>query len=587
MSGHRFPGGLRLDPRKLASDAPLRVLPTPQRLIVPLLQHAGAPARPCVGIGDRVRKGERIGAATETALAHVHAPTSGRVSAIDARDIGHPTGSLLPCIEIEADGDDEWQRMPPLPSWPSLSPALLRARLRDAGVVGLGGATFPADLKLGGDAPAINTLILNGAECEPYIACDDALMRERAHDVLAGAALLAHVCGARRTVIAIEDRMHEALAAMRAAQANDASLAGIDIQAVPTRYPQGGERQLVRAITGIALAAGVLPRSRGVLCVNVGTAAAAHRAVVFGEALVSRIVTVTGRGVASPCNLDVPVGTPVSALVEAAGGYTPDAQRLVIGGPMMGHAVRHDAIPVGKGSNCVLVLGADDVRAHATEMPCIRCGACADACPARLLPQQLHFHIAAGEWPKVRSLGLADCIECGLCAYVCPSHIPLVEAFRYGKGELAWQVREAERAKLSKARFERRQARLALAAKAREARLKARESGALAASVAQAAAAMAPAAATATKQPAIAAGGAASARDASAATPADSVHAETSTPADTSMARTTSAQAKGSTPVEGAVATKPSASPRPTDAIVAAAIAAARAKSPRTDADTP
>jgi electron transport complex protein RnfC len=624
MSGHRFPGGLRLDPRKLASASPLRVLPLPPRLFVSLLQHAGAPARPCVAVGDRVRKGERIGEATEPLSAHVHAPTSGIVRAIAPRDVGHPAGRHLPCVEIEPDGLDEWQRLAPLAQRASLPRAVLHARLRDAGVVGLGGGVFPADLKLGGETTGIDTLILNGAECEPYIACDDALMRERADDVLAGAALLSYLCGARRTVVAIEDRMHDALAAMRAARDADDAFDSIAIEAVPTRYPQGGERQLVRAITGVELAAGVLPRSRGVLCVNVGTAAAAHRAVVHGEPLVSRIVSVTGRGVARPCNLEVPIGTPVSALVQAAGGYTPDAQRLVVGGPMMGHALPHDEVPIGKGSNCVLVLAADDLRDEVPEMPCIRCGQCADVCPARLLPQQLHFHVAGGEWAKVRALGLPDCIECGLCAYVCPSHIPLVEAFRYGKGELAWQLREAERAKVSKVRFERRQARLALAAKAREERLRARESGALAANLAQAAAAPATkrsATATAAKanQPDTIATGTANGRlaqagatppmpsapartplaDQNPATEEGSPAVETPGAAQMSMqaarpaagetltAAQASTAAERSTAAQTLAAIAPSTRPRPTDAVVAAAIAAARTRATRTDAEPP
>lgn len=486
MSGPRFPGGLKLDPRKIASEGELRELPMPARLHVPLLQHLGEPARPCVAPGERVLKGQRIGDAVGLLSANIHAPTSGHVRSIESRDIGHASGQPLPCIELEADGADEWQRLPAWPQWRDRTPAALIQRLRDAGVVGLGGGVFPTDVKLSAPDEPVHTLIVNGAECEPYIACDDALLRAHADDVVAGASLLAYALSAQRVLLAIEDGMPEAIAATTDAIARLGD--GATVATVPTRYPQGGERQLIHVLTGIDVSATILPRQRGVVCINVGTAAAAWRAVVSGEPVIDRLVSVTGPGIRSPQTFRTPIGTSIAALVEAAGGYTDCAERLVLGGPMMGIAVAHDDIPIGKSVNCVLALSADEVRAMGPELPCIRCGECARVCPATLLPQQLNFHIAAGNWSAVRAFGLVDCIECGLCAYVCPSQIPLVESFRFGKGEVSWQDRERQRADISRRRHEQRQARLTQAAEARATRLAQRQSAPIAVSPSAAAA---------------------------------------------------------------------------------------------------
>jgi electron transport complex protein RnfC len=466
MRLHRFHGGLRLDGHKAASTgSSIRACPLPSELVLPLLQHAGEAAQPCVGPGDRVRRGQRIADAQGERGADLHAPCAGHVHAIENRTLPFGADVDGPCVVLVPDPQDAGAALLPPLDWREASPASLRERIRDAGIVGLGGAAFPTAEKL---EHARELLILNGAECEPWIACDDALLRERAAEVVQGGRVLRRAVGATRVLLAIEDRMPEALAA--AAQAIAMHGAGeIELAAVPTVYPVGGERQLIRVLTGIEVPSAGLPRDVGVIVQNVGTAAAAWRAVDAGEALVSRIVTVTGPGVVAPGNFEVAFGTPVSHLVAQAGGYTRDAARLLVGGPMMGIALPHDAVPIVKGSNCVLVLDAAQLRDPAPELPCIRCGDCASACPARLQPQQLLWHLRAGRLDRAVDAGLYDCIECGCCDLACPSHIPLVAQYRNAKSEHRARSHEATAAEAARLRFEARTARLAREAAEREA----------------------------------------------------------------------------------------------------------------------
>jgi electron transport complex protein RnfC len=364
-------------------------------------------------------------------------------------------------IVIEVDADDDCEvGLPPF-DWQTCAPADLIARIADAGIVGLGGAAFPSAEKL---AHPRRLLILNGAECEPWIACDDALLRERARDVLQGGRVLRRAVGAQRVLLAIEDRMDQALAAARAALDGSDD---IELAIVPTIYPEGGERQLIEALTGEQVPAGGLPRDLGVIVHNVGTAAAVWQAVAMGQALVSRIVSVTGPGVARPGNYEVAFGTPIAHLIEQAGGYTSQAARLVIGGPMMGVALPDDGAGIDKRSNCVLVLGQGEVRRGAPTLPCIRCGDCARACPASLLPQQLHFFLRSGDQTRALQHGLTACIECGCCDLVCPSRLPLAEQFRLGKQAVRERAHAAALADASRARFEARNARLAREAQER------------------------------------------------------------------------------------------------------------------------
>ena len=458
---HPFHGGLRLrHNKKISCETPVEPAALPQRLYVPLLQHTGREAEPMVSEGQQVLKGEQIGCFSHLGSGGVHAPTSGTVSAIVKHPISHASGLDGSCIVIRPDGLDQWKELEPIGDWMDADPEDLRQRIRNSGIVGLGGAVFPTGYKVQeASRRGIHTLILNGSECEPYISCDEMLMREQPDSIVLGARILQRAVGAERTVIAIEDQMGAVCQALQ--EAVDRSGAErIDIAKVTTIYPEGGEKQLIQVLTGLEVPSGGRPSDLGLLCQNVATATAVARAVVEGKPLVERIVTVTGNGVRKPRNLLAAIGTPISNLVDQCGGYTQDAARLILGGPMMGFPLASDANPVTKAANCVLVLTKNDIRPPQPEMPCIRCGECARVCPAMLLPQDLNRFIRAENWEETGNSGLRDCIECGCCDFVCPSHIPLVEWFRFGKS----QMRDLESAKLksgiARDRFEAREARL-------------------------------------------------------------------------------------------------------------------------------
>jgi electron transport complex protein RnfC len=451
-----FHGGVKPAYHKEASTSlPIAVAPTPTFLVIPLHQSIGGPPRPLVKAGERVLKGQRIGGADGNASSAVHASTSGTVVAVEMRLMPHASGLSALCVVIEADGRDEWGASQPF-DYRAASPTRIRDYLRDAGVVGLGGAVFPTYLKLNaGKQGKLDTLVLNGAECEPFITCDDVLMRERAAAILKGAAIMREMLAAGKVLIGIEDNKPEAIAAMEAAAraANAAAAdAAIQVVAVPTRYPAGGAKQLIRVLTGIEVPHGERSTDYGVQCFNVGTAYAIHQAIELGRPLISRIVTVAGN-VKHARNYEVLFGTPMRDLIALC-DKLPDSDRVIMGGPMMGLLMPGDDVPVVKATNCILVGSKKLFPPPPPEMPCIRCGECAKACPADLQPFEMYWFSRAKIFGKAQEYNLFDCIECGCCAYVCPSRIPLVDYYRFAKSEIWAREVEKEAADVARERYE-------------------------------------------------------------------------------------------------------------------------------------
>lgn len=459
-------GGLRLAAHKRRSTAqPLRTAAAAEQHVLPLDQHAGLPAEPIVRPGDRVRMGQPVARPAGEISTWLHSPVSGVVTVIEPRPAPHHLGAPSQSIVIANDGRDERDEGSHSPqAFERLSPRELCEHIGRGGIAGLGGAVFPAAPKLlGSQIDGALQLLLNGAECEPYISCDDMLMRDRPHDVVLGAQILLHALGAIRCTIAMEDDTPEAAQALRTAVAASGD-ERVQIAIVPSVYPAGGERQLITALFGAEVPFDGLPADVGVVCQNVGTAAAIAQWLRDGRPLTSRVVTVTGDGVRTPANLEARLGTPIANLIADCGGYTGRMSRLIMGGTMMGAPLPHDDLPVTKASNCVVAASALDLQPRSTEMPCIRCGNCSEVCPAMLLPQQLHWHlhphIRPGALDALDRYGLMDCIECGCCDYVCPSQIPLAERFRETKPMLARVRAEHASAAAARLHFEHRNARL-------------------------------------------------------------------------------------------------------------------------------
>lgn len=452
-------GGLRLPGEKsLSTSAAIRRVPLPQQLVLPLAQHVGEPAHPVVAIGEQVLKGQLIAEADGVISAPVHASSSGKVIAIEPWPVSRRRGDKAPCIVIECDGEDTAFDYPEAPALADTPRDELLQKILRGGIVGLGGAVFPTAQKL---MQAITTplehLILNGVECEPYISCDDMLMREYADEVVRGGQVLMHALGIDSCFVVVESDKPEAIGGIGEALArlDDPRLV---LKQVPTIYPSGGEDQLVQLVAHREVPSGGLPSDVGCVVQNVGTAAAVHRWINLGEPLISRVTTVTGDGVREPCNVLARIGTTLEDIIAVAGGYTERAAALIIGGPMTGKSISTDRCPLVKASNCVLVLS--EVPATGTEMPCIRCGECAEVCPVQLLPQQLFWYASSDNETKLRAYGLTDCIECGCCDLVCPSHIPLTADFRMAKGRMRELADEKARAERARQRFESRNERV-------------------------------------------------------------------------------------------------------------------------------
>ncbi|EMD6813631.1 electron transport complex subunit RsxC [Citrobacter koseri] len=452
-----FDGGIHPPEMKTQSNGtPLRQVPLAPRFIIPLKQHIGAEGELCVNVGDRVLRGQPLTRGRGRMLP-VHAPTSGKVIAIAPHSTAHPSALAELSVMIDADGEDRWIERDGWADYQRRSREELITRIHQFGVAGLGGAGFPTGVKLQGGGDKIETLIINAAECEPYITADDRLMQDCAAQVVEGIRILAHILQPREVLIGIEDNKPQAISMLRAVLADAHDIA---LRVIPTKYPSGGAKQLTQILTGKQVPHGGRSSDIGVLMQNVGTAYAVKRAVIDGEPITERVVTLTGESVSRPGNVWARLGTPFSHLLNDAGFCSSADQMVIMGGPLMGFTLPWLDVPVVKITNCLLAPSATEMGETPEEQGCIRCSACADACPADLLPQQLYWFSKGQQHDKATAHNIADCIECGACAWVCPSSIPLVQYFRQEKAEIYAIAQEEKRAAEAKARFEARQARL-------------------------------------------------------------------------------------------------------------------------------
>ncbi len=462
---YRLTGGVHPpDNKRQSSEADLRVCPNPAQLMIPMNMHAGNDAIPIVNIGDKIKCGQNIAEADSNISAYIHSPVNGTVTDISKVPVANRSGLSETVVIIDANPEicctyDEKS------DWQHNTPEQLLEIMRLAGVVGLGGAGFPSYQKIHSSRSISHTLLLNGAECEPYISCDDRAMRDFSINVLEGAVILAKILDCKNIQIAIEDNKQQAIATMvenikQCKSKCNAHAVNLNVIEIPTCYPSGGERQLIEIVTGQQVPSGSYPSALGYTVQNIGTALAVYDAIVLAKPLVDRIVTVTGDAVSRPGNYQVTIGTPIRFLLEFAGWDEGKSETLIHGGPMMGFRLADSDRPISKISNSIIAGSIEEFPKPLPERNCIRCGKCAEVCPVSLLPQQLFWFCRSGEKDKAVDFRIMDCIECGACAYVCSSQIPLVDYYRYLKAELKEQAAAKIKSEKSKQRFEFRQQRL-------------------------------------------------------------------------------------------------------------------------------
>ncbi|MFM5591663.1 electron transport complex subunit RsxC [Aeromonas veronii] len=462
-----FHGGIHPADNKLQSSlSPVVDAGLPPRLIIPLRQHAGPAGDLLVQVGDKVKKGQPLTRYAKGRVVPVHASTSGTITEIGNHTVAHPSGLGDLCVILTPDGEDEWGERNGKADYWNLERGELLERIQQAGVAGLGGAVFPTHSKLDGHGQLTEILIVNGLECEPYITTDDRLMQQYADEIMDGIRVLKHLLKPKLTLIGVEDNKPEAIEQLTRHATDEDVL----VKTVPTKYPSGGAKQTIELLTGRQVPKGGRAVDIGIMVLNVATVFAIKRAIIDGEPLIERIVTLTGDSFKKPGNAWVRLGTPVRWLLQRFELQPEAEQRVIMGGPMMGFTLPHAMVPVVKATNCLLAPTQAELPAPGPEQPCIRCSACADACPATLLPQELYWYSRAKEYDKAEKLNLMDCIECGACAWVCPSEIPLVQYYKIAKDDIREARAEAEKAERAKQRFEAKQARFEREKAAREAR---------------------------------------------------------------------------------------------------------------------
>ncbi|MEL7325783.1 MAG: electron transport complex subunit RsxC [Pseudomonadota bacterium] len=465
-----FPGGVHpAENKKQSNKTELVHAAIPSEIVLPLKQHIGKAGNLLIAVGDTVLKGQQLTASDSGFTVPVHAPTSGQITAIEPRTVAHPSGLSELCAVITPDGNDTWCEITPVADYNQESADALIDVIRLAGISGMGGAGFPTAKKIQSGIARTEILIVNAAECEPYITADDKLMQEHADELIQGIEIVEHILKPKLTIIGIEDNKPAAIKALEQAAMNK----DIVIRVIPTKYPSGGEKQLIKILTNKEVPSGAIPADIGILVQNVGSLYSIKRAVIDGEPVVNRIVTLTGKTFKQPRNVWTLLGTPVQALLDEF-GYKADKklQRLIMGGPMMGFTLPHAQVPITKTANCILAPKRREIASDQYEMECIRCSQCAEACPASLLPQQLQWYAKSQEYEKLEELNLKDCIECGACAFVCPSEIPLVQYYRQAKAEIRTRAQEAAAAERAKLRFEEKKARMEREKAERENRFK-------------------------------------------------------------------------------------------------------------------